>query len=167
MSKTRTRRPETTLATRFRLSLTWETELDAEPPPLTSAPKVVRFLWQNFFRDEPREVGVLLFANIHNQGIGHLIHSIGASNRLMIDMRLLLSAALLANATGIIFAHNHPSGSTKAGPEDVEFMVQLARGSRAVGLHVIDYLIVASARRWYSFREPLNELERLQPRRQD
>ena len=37
----------------------------------------------------------------------------GGISATYVDVRLILQAALLANATQVILAHNHPSGSMK------------------------------------------------------
>jgi DNA repair protein RadC len=146
--------PAVTLATRYRLTLTREPGAETgEPPPLTAPAKVVDYLWRTFFHDEPRELCVVLFVGGDNEGIGHMVAAAGTRSHCAIDPYSVLAAALLCLADGFILAHNHPRGRTEPSPEDLLFTRQLAAAARAVRLHLVDHLIVAGPKAWYSLRQ--------------
>jgi DNA repair protein RadC len=52
---------------------------------------------------------------------------------------------LLAGAAGIILAHNHPSGNEMPSSEDLVFTESLARFGAALGIEVIDHLVIGSS----------------------
>ena len=60
--------------------------------------------------------------------------------------------ALLHNASSVLVAHNHPSGTALPSAGDQLVTRQLVRSGRMLQLPVVDHLIVAGDR-YYSFRE--------------
>lgn len=62
-----------------------------------------------------------------------------------LDLRKLLRSLLNLNASGLILAHNHPSGETRPSPEDVEMSVRLAELLAGMGSELVDHLIVSPA----------------------
>lgn len=75
-------------------------------------------------------------------GISHL--SCGGITSSVIDARLVFATAVTARATGIILAHNHPSGSLDPSNTDVAVTHQLAAAGRLLNVKVLDHLIVTS-----------------------
>lgn len=63
-----------------------------------------------YFPDNTIEYKVVLL-NQSNRVLGIVPISEGGISATYVDVRLILQAALLANATQVILAHNHPSGS--------------------------------------------------------
>lgn len=59
--------------------------------------------------------------------------------------------ALAWNASGILVAHNHPSGDPSPSSADREFTKRLEEGALLVGIRVVDSLIVGSEGRVYAF----------------
>jgi len=53
-------------------------------------------------------------------------------------------------ASSLILAHNHPSGSLKASPQDLELTNKLVEGSKLLDLKVLDHIIVAPKEGKYS-----------------
>lgn len=70
--------------------------------------------------------------------------SIGGRRNLILDMRRLVHRALDNDATGILLAHNHPSGNSRPSPKDISETQRLARTLRSLELSLIDHLIVCS-----------------------
>ena len=65
-----------------------------------------------------------------------------------VDLRLLLRAALLSGAASVIVAHSHPSGDPTPSPEDLALASTIGAGCRAVGLAMLDFVVVAGPRVW-------------------
>src|ERR1700677_4180046 len=67
-----------------------------------------------------QEQFVVLYLNKANKIIGGYKISVGGITATVVDVRLILSVALKSLATGIVLAHNHPSGNTKPSIADQE-----------------------------------------------
>ena len=76
----------------------------------------------------------------------------GSLTQCPVAPRDVLREALRAAAHGVIFAHNHPSGSVDPSAEDAELTERLRAASELVGLTARDHLILASSG-YYSFVE--------------
>jgi DNA repair protein RadC len=63
----------------------------------------------------------------------------------------LLGEALACRAWGLIVAHNHPDGSANPSAQDIRATRRLAEGAQALGLRLIDHVVVADGA-WTSFR---------------
>lgn len=55
----------------------------------------------------------------------------------------VLRPALRDGASAIVLVHNHPSGDTTPSDEDIQMTRAVARACHAVGLHLLDHVIVA------------------------
>lgn len=78
-------------------------------------------------------------------------------NRVMVELRLaqggacsvevvprdLFSTLLREGATGVIFAHNHPSGDPRPSPADLTLTERLRAAGRLVGVRVVDHVVLA------------------------
>ena len=60
-----------------------------------------------------------------------------------LDIRRLLEQALLTSASAVILSHNHPSGIALPSREDYGATEQAARALDAVGVPLLDHIIVA------------------------
>ena len=52
--------------------------------------------------------------------------------------------ALLCNATGLILAHNHPSGNLKPSAEDLKVTKNIKRASELLSIKLLDHCILTS-----------------------
>jgi len=64
----------------------------------------------------------------------------------------LFSAALKAKASGIIMAHNHPSGNLTPSEADKELTNRIWQGGKILDIAILDHLIV-SPHGYYSFAD--------------
>ncbi len=76
----------------------------------------------------------------------------GSLTQCPVAPRDVLREALRAGAHGVIFAHNHPSGTVDPSAEDVELTERLRAASELVGLVARDHLVIASGG-YFSFVE--------------
>ena len=51
-----------------------------------------------------------------------------------------------------MLSHNHPSGSTKPSPQDIMITKQIKDGCKAIGLVLLDHLIMTEET-YYSFAD--------------
>jgi len=59
-----------------------------------------------------------------------------------VDPREVFTPAVIARASAIVLAHNHPSGDPEPSAQDVSLTAQLARGGALLNIRVLDHLIV-------------------------
>ncbi|WP_051292708.1 JAB domain-containing protein [Olivibacter sitiensis] len=68
--------------------------------------------------------------------------SSGGIDGVTVDQRAIFAAALKANATQIILAHNHPSGNLKPSRNDIQTTKRLVECGHIMGIKVIKHLII-------------------------
>jgi DNA repair protein RadC len=111
---------------------------------LLNEPRLVKESLRQSQGDGTQERTGALFLNARNRLVRHdpEIYR-GTLDRAVVEPRELLKRALLANAAGLIVYHNHPSGDPTPSREDREFTRRLASAAEAVGLRLLDHIVVA------------------------
>lgn len=84
--------------------------------------------------------------------IGSRCISKGGLTASAVDPRLALKEALLADATGIVLCHNHPSGSLQPSPDDRRVTLAMADACSVMHIKFIDHVIVSSEG-YFSFND--------------
>ena len=87
-----------------------------------------------------------------NQVLGYEVVSVGTLTASLVHPREVFKGAILANAGGIILAHNHPSGEARPSSEDREVTRRLTQVGKLIGIPVLDHITLAD-RKFFSFRE--------------
>lgn len=103
--------------------------------------------------DKDREYFMILILNTKNEVVGIHTVSIGNVRETIVHPREVFKAAILANATGIICAHNHPSGHPEPSDEDHQVTDRLIQAGDIIGILVMDHLVIGRDGAYYSFRE--------------
>jgi DNA repair protein RadC len=83
---------------------------------------------------------------------------LGTLHRTRFEPRQVLAHALAlaeeatdgAGPVGIVLFHTHPSGDPTPSPEDETYTHLLATACQAVGVTLVDHLVLGSPRRWVS-----------------
>lgn len=81
-------------------------------------------------------------------GVAHI--SEGGINETSADIRIIMQAAILGNASSIILAHNHPSGSLKPSAQDDLVTTNLRKAAKLFNITVLDHIIVTDSG-YYSY----------------
>lgn len=68
------------------------------------------------------------------------------------DPKVIFGAALTAQASTIIVAHNHPSGQLRPSIEDIDMTRKIVAGARSLDISMNDHLIITSEG-YYSFAD--------------
>lgn len=76
----------------------------------------------------------------------------GTADQCLVHLRDIFRFACLHNATGLIIAHNHPSGVAKPSAEDELWTDHLLTAANIISIPVLDHLIIAR-RGYFSFLE--------------
>lgn len=114
-----------------------------ELPLIPNGNAAVQFL-RSTIGSQDREHFVALFLNHHNRLLHFETMAIGSATETLVDVKAILSVALLVNAQGLIVAHNHPSGSLSASAQDGSLTMHLRDACRAIHLRLLDHLIVSA-----------------------
>ena len=99
-----------------------------------------------------REEAVAIYLNRRNRVIGGLKLSSGGISGTVVDIKLLLSVALKCLASGIILAHNHPSGELSPSKSDLAVTEQLKQAAKLIDISLLDHLILGH-NSYYSFAD--------------
>jgi len=84
-----------------------------------------------------------IYLNQNNRILGKGKLSSGGINQSVVDVRILFKTALEHLATGLIIAHNHPSGNLKPSSEDLKITKQIADAGKILNIQLLDHLIIA------------------------
>lgn len=103
--------------------------------------------------DEDQEHVVLLILNPAGTVVGFKLIASGAQDHVYVDRKVLIRAALLLGASGIMVAHNHPAGQPEPSKHDVEFTAELIDSARHLDLDFVDHYIYLPHGTCVSIRE--------------
>lgn len=92
--------------------------------------------------DSPQEVLCALYLNTKNQIVGVQELTRGTVDRSLATAAEIYKAALLHNASGVILAHNHPSGDPEPSREDITVTQRVAEAGRIIEIPLLDHVIV-------------------------
>jgi DNA repair protein RadC len=102
---------------------------------------------------EPVEVFGALLLNAKHEPLAWHVVSRGSLDCTLVHPRELIKPACLANAAGLVVAHNHPSGDPEPSPDDVLISIRLSGALALVGIDLLDSLVIGEAGRFVSLRE--------------
>lgn len=86
---------------------------------------------------------VLMLSNA-NRLLGVSLISIGTTAGVCVGLKEILQLALITNSTGIIIAHNHPSGTLMPSQSDCQMTERIKEGLSLVDIRLLDHLIFTS-----------------------
>lgn len=107
----------------------------------SEAHEVFKALWDES-KIELREEFKVLLLNRDNVVLGAYTLSIGGIAGTIADKRHIFGVALKANASGIIIAHNHPSGNLEPSTTDRELTNEIKAVGRLMDIQLLDHLII-------------------------
>lgn len=94
----------------------------------------------------------ILLLNRNNRVLGIFEVSTGGISGTVADPKLIFVAALKANASSIILAHNHPSGNLNPSEQDMRLTKRVKEAGNMLELPVLDHVIV-TPEGYYSFAD--------------
>lgn len=105
--------------------------------------KLAYDLFKSVFMDLPHEEFWIITLNRRNQLIKkHLIGRGGVSGTVA-DVKLIMKNAIQDLASGIILAHNHPSGNMSPSNADIKLTKRIKEASTVMDLGLLDHLIIS------------------------
>lgn len=99
-----------------------------------------------------RETFIVLYLNRANQVLGYSVISQGGTSSTTVDIKMVIQTALLANASCIMLAHNHPSGNLHPSSDDNRITNRIIEAARLFDITVLDHIIITNES-YYSFTD--------------
>jgi len=93
-------------------------------------------------RDRKQEHFVVLSLSGANEVIAARVATVGLLDMNQVHPREVFADPIADRAAAVIVAHNHPSGTLEASPEDVALTRRIVNAGEILGIRVLDHLIV-------------------------
>lgn len=121
-------------------------------PAISSSRDAFELLVDNWDDIDYCEQFLVMLLNRSNKVLGVARISVGSVDSTVADPKKIFHTALAANASGIILAHNHPSGALKPSEPDVRITRKCKEAGAFLELPVLDHLIVTRSG-YFSFAD--------------
>ncbi len=104
--------------------------------------------------DEALEEYVYLLC-LNCKGRINAVHEVahGSLSECPMSSKAIFSRALLNGAASVIVAHNHPSGDPSPSQMDIDVTEKIKQAGILLDTPVLDHLVIASNKSYYSFKE--------------
>lgn len=122
-----------------------------EKKKITSSRSVFE-LMQPIIGELEHEEFWIIYVNNSNKVIQKNQLSKGGITGTLVDVRLVLKNALEFGATGLVLAHNHPSGALKPSEADKQITHKLKLAAQSLDIKVLDHLIITE-KAYFSFAD--------------
>jgi DNA repair protein RadC len=127
-------------------------EISTEERPKITGSKDIYELLKAELLDIPHEAFWIVLLNRANRVIKkHQISQGGVAGTLA-DPKIIFKIALEELASGVILAHNHPSGNLNASQADIDLTRKLKESGKLLEIQVLDHLIIAG-KKYMSFAD--------------
>jgi DNA repair protein RadC len=93
---------------------------------------------------EHREFFYAMLLNRGNQVLGYYEVSRGGISGTVVDVKLILQAAIKANASAIVLAHNHPSGNLQVSDADRRITEKIKTACKYLDIALLDHIILTN-----------------------
>ena len=98
-----------------------------------------------------------VYLSNRNKVLGRQRISMGGQTNVSVDLRIIFRGAIECKAVSIMVAHNHPSGSLKASPEDKNLTRSIMEAGKVLDIKLLEHIIVGIAPTgqadYYSFHD--------------
>lgn len=127
-------------------------ELDGEEKPKITGSRDAYELLKAHLLDIPQEAFWIILLNRANRVIKKNQISLGGVSGTVADPKIIFKMALEELASGMILAHNHPSGNLTASQADIDLTKKLKEAGKLLEIQVLDHLIIAG-QKYFSFAD--------------
>lgn len=113
--------------------------------------ELAEYLALRYFVPDQEVLGAV-YTNTRDRLLGERELVRGTLTRASVEPRSILKEGLLLSAANVLVFHTHPSGDPSPSIEDLSFTRRLNQACDAVGVKLLDHLILGSPTRWVSLR---------------
>ena len=117
----------------------------------SQAHKLFLGTWNSKTMEFQEECKIILL-NRANEPLGIYNLSKGGSSGTVVDSKIIFSVALKCHASGIIIAHNHPSGNKNPSGEDINITKNLIKAGKLLDVIILDHIILTNDE-YFSFAD--------------
>ncbi|SHF88674.1 RadC family protein [Chryseobacterium sp. OV279] len=110
--------------------------------PIISNSSDAYLILKNHLTDLRTEEFWAVFLNQSNKVVHISKLTQGGISQSIVDVRILFKTALDHFSTGIIIAHNHPSGSLKPSTEDLSITQKIKEAGNTLSIQLLDHIII-------------------------
>ena len=127
-------------------------ETEAEEKPRVSGSRDCFNIIKTHLQDLQHEEFWIILLNRANRMIKKHQISQGGVAGTVADPKIIFKTAISELASGIILAHNHPSGNLSASQADIDLTKKIRDAGKLLEIQVLDHLIVAD-QKYFSFAD--------------
>ncbi len=127
-------------------------ELETEEKPKIGSSLDAYDVIKSELLDIPHEEFWILLLNRANRVVKKYQISQGGVAGTVADPKIIFKIAIEELASGIILAHNHPSGNLTASQADIDLTKKLKEAGKLLEVQVLDHLIIAG-QKYFSFAD--------------
>jgi len=109
-------------------------------------------IFQPMLADLPHEEFWTLLLNKSNKIIERVRSSQGGVGGTVVDLKLIMKAAIEKLASAIIVVHNHPSGNSKPSDKDIALTEKFKNAAQFLDIALLDHVIITDGE-CYSFAD--------------
>lgn len=126
---------------------------DPDPPaPTITSPSDAAAVFAPRLRALAVEELHALYLDRRNRPLGHRRLTRGSDGFTVVDPRQIFRPAVELGASGVLLAHNHPSGDPTPSAMDREVTRRAASAGQVLGVRLLDHLVIGGAG-WCSLAE--------------
>ena len=121
--------------------------------------KIADYLRSAFDENPMQEAFYCVYLDRKNHPLGRHLITLGTLDSTLVTPREVFRGAILAGASALVVAHNHPSGDPAPSAADVRVTRMLRDAAKTLEIPLLDHVIVGDvkadplARGTFSFRE--------------
>ena len=137
------------------IEIRYKSKVKATERPRVTASSDAAEILRPIFNDlvEHREAMFALYLNRANKVLGYFLIGLGGISGVVADPKLIFQGALKLNASGIILAHNHPSGNKTPGQADIDLTKKVKAGGAYLEVTLLDHLIILPDDSYFSLAD--------------
>lgn len=122
---------------------------------ITSSKDAAKILFNSWDMNtiEVQETFKIMLLNRANKVKGVSTISVGAISGTLVDLRIIFAIALKTLSTGIILAHNHPSGNLTPSQADKDLTNKVIKAAKLFDIQVLDHIILGLKLEHFSFSD--------------
>ena len=109
--------------------------------PLSTPAKVSGYLSEAFNEYPLQEQFIVIPLSRKNHPLGRFVVSVGTAHSTLVHPREVFRPAILAGASGVIVAHNHPSGDPAPSRADIQVTRRLREAANLLQIDLLEHLI--------------------------
>ena len=121
--------------------------------------KIVDYLRSAFEENPVQEAFYCVYLDRKNHPLARHMITLGTATGTLVAPREVFRGAILAGATALVVAHNHPSGDPAPSAADIQITRVLREAAKVIDIDLLDHVIVGDTNAdpqkvgHYSFRE--------------